>query len=134
MKQSVLLSLLLALLLVAACGEGVTTGAIENFRPDSTVFTYCGETCAAKGQCGTTTRDGVELSVVLVNPERPATENHGAFIASGQAVTVIEQGFVDMVYERSQEPITNYSFYRIRNEAPAVTGWVDGACVADREQ
>ncbi len=129
------LLLLLMLLIVTGCGlfsPNINTGADQEFRPDGQVYTYCGTLCAAKGQCGTIERDGTSVSVVLVNPSEPATENHGAFIEDNFAVNVIELRRLDVTFKETGELSNGYPFYRIDDTSSPIVGWVDGVCLADR--
>ncbi len=130
--------LIVMLLLVVGCGVlgvNVKTGAEQEFRPDGQVFTYCGTVCAAKGQCGTINRDGTQVSVVLVNQNEPATEEHSALIEDNFPVNVVELRRLTVYNKQSGEPFENYPFYRISAEtAPPIVGWIDGACLADKER
>lgn len=136
MKQKIQwLLLVVMVLLVAGCGVlsgSVTTGADTEFRTDGQVFTYCGAVCAAKGQCGQIDRNGTTVSVVLVNPSEPATENHGAFIEDNFAVNVLELRRIDVIFEATGTPFEGYPFYRVGDTSSPIVGWVDGVCLADK--
>ena len=130
-------ALLIVTLIVGGCsrlGRNVITGAQQEFVPDATVYTYCGPVCAAKGQCGTTEQAGNLASVVLLNPEQPATRNHGAVLQDNQPVVVIERRPMEIVYVLNQSQVNQHPFYRVRNDARGLTGWIDGVCLANRQQ
>ena len=126
--------------ITAACG--VIGGSVQYggqdvtapFRNESTAFVVCGEDCLAQGQCGSTTTSDREVQVVLVNPEAPATLNHGGIIEANQPVTLLESRVQPMVVPASGERY-QMTFYRVRHvqENGAQTeGWTHGMCVATR--
>lgn len=136
--------LLLASTVLASCGfvGGFRTGddISAPFSEGDNVFTACTEGCRNQGQCGITTVNGADgqrdVDVVLINPENPATRDHGALLESDVAITVLERQEVTMVRQVNSERF-NMNFYRIRNAPDTgtqVEGWVHGICVANRAQ
>ncbi len=137
-------TLILTLLFVAtmaltsACslfGDSIRYGGDNVDAPladGSGAYLVCGEECAAQGQCGALASN--DMAVVLINPETPATVEHGGFIQANQAVTLLASQVQPMIV-----PATNVRsdmlFYRVRHvraDGTQTEGWTHGMCVATR--
>ncbi|HFC12151.1 MAG TPA: hypothetical protein ENJ56_04850 [Anaerolineae bacterium] len=136
---SLIILFILTMGVLAACGvigSGIQYGddISKPFPKEAAGFVVCSEACSDQGQCGFTTSNDAEVSVVLVNPGRPVTRDHGAFVQANSAVTILDSREMQMTRQASGEKFP-MNFYLIRYAPPSgtqVDGWVHGACVANR--